>query len=456
MQLATVSETVVVTAESSPIDLVARRHGRQYRNEVKETLPTISRSLTDIVRTNPYFNPMGNDAGDALGVRWRAPIRYNALQIDGAVNNDLFGLAGRRHAGRPGGHAADQPRRDSGAAAGRLAVRRPAERLLGRRHQRHHQERHQPADGTVFFFGRNQAWVGKGVDDAPIADFKDKQGGFSVGGPLVAEQGVLLRQHRLGPQDNADRLLVTAPARSSATRRRWTASSASWRTSTATIPGRNRSRSSQDDRHRQVLRPRSTSTSAESPADGPPQLRECDERHRLPEPDDLPHAGRLHRFSNKTNSTVGQLNSTFGKGVNEFRVAFTPCAIAAGQPFEQPVPAHPVVLTGTFDADRRDRGLLRRERARPGHHRDPRRLHDDQGQAHDHARHAQRVLRVPEPVHPRQLRHLHFNTLDMFEQGLAQQFDHSFSATRTRSRPRRFNVNQFGFYVGDPWRVSRD
>src|SRR5574340_1718878 len=39
--------------------------------------------------------------------------------------------------------------------------------------------------GTGFFFGRNQDWVGKGIDNRAVSTFKDKQGGFSIGGPIV-------------------------------------------------------------------------------------------------------------------------------------------------------------------------------------------------------------------------------------------------------------------------------
>ena len=76
-------------------------------NAVKEALPTISRSLTDIVRTNVYFNPMGHNEDTPIASVAGRSQRYNSLQIDGAVNNDLFGLAAG--AGVPGGNAATQP-----------------------------------------------------------------------------------------------------------------------------------------------------------------------------------------------------------------------------------------------------------------------------------------------------------------------------------------------------------
>ena len=55
---------------------------------------------------------------------------------------------------------------------------------------------------------------------------------------------------------------------------------------------------------------------------------------------------------------------------------------------------------------RRHRELLGAQRHRSGHHRAERRVHAAQGEAHLDDRHAQRVPRPEEPVHPRQLRQL--------------------------------------------------
>ena len=98
LELASLSQTIEVVAETSPIDLSRAGVGGNIPNGVKESLPTISRSLTDIVRTNAYFNPMGaNEDTPVASVAGRSQ-RYNSLQIDGAVNNDLFGLEiGRAH-----------------------------------------------------------------------------------------------------------------------------------------------------------------------------------------------------------------------------------------------------------------------------------------------------------------------------------------------------------------------
>ncbi|HEX8331194.1 MAG TPA: carboxypeptidase regulatory-like domain-containing protein, partial [Segetibacter sp.] len=60
-------------------------------------LPTLSRSLQDFTRLTPQAN--GNSFGGANN-------RFNNITIDGAVNNDVFGLS---NSGTPGGPAGTTP-----------------------------------------------------------------------------------------------------------------------------------------------------------------------------------------------------------------------------------------------------------------------------------------------------------------------------------------------------------
>lgn len=188
LPIATVSETVEVLAQSPQIDLSRAGTADNISNAVKESLPTISRSLTDIARISPLFVAQGSGAGDgpaALSVAGNS-YRYNSLQIDGAVNNDLFGLASS--AGTPGGTAETQPisldaiqeiqlvvtpydvRQGGFSGGGINAITKSGTNDI---------------HGTAFFFGRNQDWVGKGVSDTKISTLKDKQGGGSLGGPIM-------------------------------------------------------------------------------------------------------------------------------------------------------------------------------------------------------------------------------------------------------------------------------
>ena len=185
------TETVQVKGETLPIDADAPAPARNIPNVVKETLPTIQRSIYDIARVSPLVNSSGSGAGDGASVISMAgsSFRYNTLQIDGALNNDLFGLAGS--AGTPGGAMETQPiafdaiqeiqlvvspydvRQGGFAGGGINAITKSGSNTF---------------HGSGFYFGRNQKWVGKGADDRAIATFSEKQGGGSLGGKLVTNR----------------------------------------------------------------------------------------------------------------------------------------------------------------------------------------------------------------------------------------------------------------------------
>ena len=73
--------------------------------EIK-SLPTVRRQFRDFARTNPYVNVTPNDPTRTTISIAGKNNRYNSIQIDGAVNNDLFGLAAT---GTPRGQTDTQP-----------------------------------------------------------------------------------------------------------------------------------------------------------------------------------------------------------------------------------------------------------------------------------------------------------------------------------------------------------
>ena len=188
-----------------------------------ENLPTVSRSLEDFARTSPYFSPIAvNAEPGALSVAGRNN-RYNSIQIDGAVNNDLFGLSAT---GAPAGQTESQPISLDAIEELQLlvvALRRAAGRVLRRRRQRRHQDRHQHASAApAYFFGRSESFVGdytdpitRGTRRCRIGAFSEKLGGGSVGGPIAQQQGVLLHQLRDRPARRAVRLLRRRQRRAS-------------------------------------------------------------------------------------------------------------------------------------------------------------------------------------------------------------------------------------------------
>ena len=108
LQLAALTETVEVVGEASAVFSPSRSGTTAgVATGVIETLPTLERSLQDFARVNPFFVKTSQNAESEsfLSVAGRNG-RYNNIQIDGAVNNDLFGLARQ---GTPGGQANTQP-----------------------------------------------------------------------------------------------------------------------------------------------------------------------------------------------------------------------------------------------------------------------------------------------------------------------------------------------------------
>ncbi|HVS66841.1 MAG TPA: carboxypeptidase regulatory-like domain-containing protein [Thermoanaerobaculia bacterium] len=185
LQLETVSETITVTSSSALINPSRTGAASNVSTELVDTLPTISRNLVDFARTSPFMAAAGeNESPDAISVAGRSG-RYNNIQIDGAVNNDLFGLA---DTGTPGGQAdtnaisldaiqefqlliAPFDVRQGGFTGGGInAVTRSGSNSY---------------NGSVFFFTRDDSFVGDGPDElGEFGEFEEDQMGFRVGGPI--------------------------------------------------------------------------------------------------------------------------------------------------------------------------------------------------------------------------------------------------------------------------------
>ncbi|HET7436622.1 MAG TPA: TonB-dependent receptor [Thermoanaerobaculia bacterium] len=103
LQLAAVSEAITVTATADEV-INPNRTGSTsaVSSEQIETLPTVNRTIQDFARTNAYVNVDPQDLSSTRLYVAGKNNRYNSISIDGAVNNDLFGLA---DTGTPGGQA---------------------------------------------------------------------------------------------------------------------------------------------------------------------------------------------------------------------------------------------------------------------------------------------------------------------------------------------------------------
>jgi outer membrane receptor for ferrienterochelin and colicin len=181
------------TTELSTVIVAGRRVGSN-RNGTETSigkdriavLPTIGRNLNDFVRFTPQTKITSN-GGISIGGQNN---RYNSFMIDGAVNNDVFGLSDQ---GTNGGRAGVPP--ISIDAIDQIAVQiSPYDAAFGNftggginaitksgTNNFH---------GSAYYIFRNQDMSGKtpAVVDSlrkKLTDFKNQTYGFTLGGPIM-------------------------------------------------------------------------------------------------------------------------------------------------------------------------------------------------------------------------------------------------------------------------------
>ncbi|WP_052016937.1 TonB-dependent receptor, partial [Arcticibacter svalbardensis] len=142
-----------------------------------ENLPTLSRSLQDFTRLTPQAN--GNSFGGASN-------RFNNITIDGAVNNDVFGLSG---SGTPGGQASTQPI-SLDAIQEIQVVLAPYDitygNFTGGGVNAITRSGTNEVQGSVYFYGKSQGLIGENpLTKQKYQNFTDNQYGFRLGGPII-------------------------------------------------------------------------------------------------------------------------------------------------------------------------------------------------------------------------------------------------------------------------------
>ena len=349
LALSSVNETVDVIASTPLIDLSRAGTADNISNVVKESLPTINRSIADVVRISPMFNSQGGSGGDGasvVSVAGNSP-RYNGLQIDGAANNDLFGLASS--AGAPGGTAETQPisldaiqeiqlvvspydvRQGGFTGGGINAITKSGTNSIR---------------GTGFYFTRNEDWVGKGFTDRKISTLKDKQGGFSLGGPIRKNRAFFFGTADYGRKERPVGFSVDQGGQTTGNAALVDRFVADLKSLYGyTVPGDPKSEfAKRTDNDKYFLRgdfnvaKGHQLTVRHNYIDGFNDISSTSlTTYRFPD--------AYYRYFSKTNSTVGQLNSQFGRGVNEFRLTYTKVRDRRGYAVDAtPFPAVTVTL----------------------------------------------------------------------------------------------------------------
>ena len=195
LEQARIEVGITVTAPNPVISQSRTGAAQNVSTAVIESMPSISRTFGDFTRLSPQVDSGGSGAFNAAGRN----NKYNSIQIDGAVNNDLFGLSG---SGTPGLSApvsldavqefqlvlAPYDVRYGGFTGGGLnAITRSGANSFS---------------GSAYWFGRNQNFVGYGPDNYKYGDFSQSQYGLRLGGPIVKDKLFFFLSVESGRQTN--------------------------------------------------------------------------------------------------------------------------------------------------------------------------------------------------------------------------------------------------------------
>ena len=181
-QQSTVLETVSVTAEATPVINPSKTGtGTTVGDSLLRRLPTLNRNFADFVSLVPQVSTSTGVGLSGGGVN----IRQNAIQIDGAASGDLFGLG---TTGQPGSQANAKsipldavkeyqvllsPFDVRQGNFGGLLINAVTKTGTNQFH------------GTTYGYTRNQ---GLTRSQPYLAEFKQQQYGFSLGGPILKDR----------------------------------------------------------------------------------------------------------------------------------------------------------------------------------------------------------------------------------------------------------------------------
>lgn len=196
------SEVVVVG--KSGVDATKTGAAMSISSDDINRMPSISHGIADVTRLNPQISVSASGAMSFAGVN----NRYNSFQIDGAMNNDTFGLTAN---GSNGGQAGTQPVsmetieqiqvnvapfdvRQSGFTGGAInAITKSGTNQF---------------HGSVYGFGNNQDLIGSkytlmnGKTSEKYVDQKEYQAGITIGGPIIKNKLFFFANYEKASKEN--------------------------------------------------------------------------------------------------------------------------------------------------------------------------------------------------------------------------------------------------------------
>jgi hypothetical protein len=205
-------EEVVITAQTGGI-FDGNKTGSETTVSAKQinNLPSASRSIADFVRVTPQAQISEGNDGFSISLAGNNN-RFNAVYVDGAISNDVFGLAG---SGTNGGQTGVSPFSIDAIEQFQIQVAPFDVRIGGFSGGAINAITRSGTNefkGSAYYFTRNESLAGKTpVDLVPaggtrekLNDFDAKTYGIRIGGPIIKDKAFFFllyeRQDDVTPQ----------------------------------------------------------------------------------------------------------------------------------------------------------------------------------------------------------------------------------------------------------------
>src|SRR2546423_4546192 len=179
---------VIVETSSNPLLSTARTGAQSLISDsALRRLPTLNRAFNDFVNTSPQIVKTPGGGTSFTGQN----DRFNNIQIDGTVNNDLFALGASNQI--PGGGVNARPLSIEAVKEDQVLVApfdvRQGGFVGGLLQAGTKSGTKQPHRSGVGYL-QDQDFVGSDTNgvSVPVADYKQQQYGFSLGGPIVRDR----------------------------------------------------------------------------------------------------------------------------------------------------------------------------------------------------------------------------------------------------------------------------
>mgnify|MGYP001419378060 CR=1 FL=1 len=183
-QVVTLQEITVV-ANTNPLINAGRTGAAQVISDTAiQRLPLLGRNFTALLNTNPQVATTGTGGITIAGQN----NRFNNIQIDGGINNDVFGLAA---SGTPGGQAGAKPisleaLQEFQVLTAPFDVRQG--NFSGGLVNAVTKSGTNKFTGSLFGYLQRQDLVGLDTARTRLARFSVKQYGFTFGGPIIKDR----------------------------------------------------------------------------------------------------------------------------------------------------------------------------------------------------------------------------------------------------------------------------